>query len=88
MNLKAKLSLVTRSSKDYQAKICELISQMTLKEKIGQMSQFASYDDRLSEELQTALREGKVGSVLNEVNLKLVNEIQRIAVEESRLGIP
>ena len=31
---------------------------------------------------------GQVGSVLNEVDLNTVNELQRLAVEESRLGIP
>lgn len=38
--------------------------------------------------LQQALREGRIGSVINEVNVEIVNELQRIAVEESRLGIP
>jgi beta-glucosidase len=35
-----------------------------------------------------ALRAGRVGSVLNLVDVDAVNELQRIAVEESRLGIP
>ncbi len=34
------------------------------------------------------MRAGKIGSILNEVNVDTVNELQRIAVEESRLGIP
>jgi beta-glucosidase len=38
--------------------------------------------------LYQAVREGRVGSVLNEVNVGELNELQRIAVQESRLGIP
>ena len=29
-----------------------------------------------------------MGSVLNEVDVEIVNELQRLAMEESRLGIP
>lgn len=57
---------------------------MTLVEKIGQMTQVNGG----SWNLDQAIREGKVGSVLNEVNVDTVNEIQRLAMEESRLGIP
>ncbi|MGB5257296.1 MAG: glycoside hydrolase family 3 N-terminal domain-containing protein, partial [Woeseiaceae bacterium] len=35
-----------------------------------------------------ALRAGRVGSVINVVDVDVINELQRIAVEESRLGIP
>jgi beta-glucosidase len=65
----------------------ELISKMTLEEKIGQMSQFAGRDG-IPWELREAIQQGKVGSILNEVGVDTLNEIQRIAVEESRLGIP
>lgn len=66
----------------------QLIAKMTLAEKIGQMSQFNGMDGEISEEFKEKIRKGLVGSVLNEVNLHKINEIQRIAVEESRLGIP
>lgn len=62
----------------------ELIGRMTLAEKIGQMSQVNGGSHGLHE----AVREGRVGSVINEVNLEEVNELQRLAVQESRLGIP
>jgi beta-glucosidase len=68
--------------------ISTLLSQMTIDEKIGQMSQFSGFDGDLPEHLANAIREGKVGSVINEVDINTVNELQRIAVEESRLGIP
>jgi len=65
-------------------RIKELLSQMTLAEKIGQMSQVNGG----SWNLHQGIREGKVGSVINEVNVETVNELQRVAMEESRLGIP
>jgi beta-glucosidase len=57
---------------------------MTLQEKIGQMSQVNGG----SADLHQAVREGRVGSVLNEVNVEEINELQRLAMLESRLGIP
>ncbi|MEM6965766.1 MAG: beta-glucosidase BglX [Bacteroidota bacterium] len=65
----------------------ELLQKMTLSEKIGQMSQFASREG-LPDDFRAAIRQGKVGSVLNEVDADTLQEIQRIAREESRLGIP
>lgn len=62
----------------------ELLRSMTLSEKIGQMTQYGRAGER---EIQ-ALREGKIGSLLNVWGAKRVNDLQRIAVEESRLGIP
>ena len=67
-----------------EARIGNLLAHMSLKEKIGQMCQ-VNYD---SPNLHNAIRAGRVGSVLNEVHPKAVNELQRIAVEESRMGIP
>jgi beta-glucosidase len=61
-----------------------LVAEMTLAEKIGQMSQVNGGSD----DLHHAVREGRVGSVLNEVNVEEVNELQRISMQESRLGIP
>ena len=66
--------------------IDSLLAQMTLDEKIGQMNQLdPSYDSEAKEAL---IREGKVGSIFNIVGSKEVNRLQRMAVEETRLGIP
>jgi len=65
-----------------------LLAQMTLEEKIGQMSQVNGGESYIHDYLADGLRAGRVGSVLNEVDVDTVNELQRIAVEESRLGIP
>ena len=69
-------------------RIDSLISQMTLQEKIGQMSQFNGFAGDIPGEFKEKIKAGLVGSVLNEVNPETINELQRIAVEESRLGIP
>lgn len=66
-------------------KIDSLINQMTLDEKLGQMNQLSPYH---FEELATRIRKGEVGSILNVTNPKEINKIQKIAIEESRLGIP
>ncbi len=68
-----------------EKRIDEILSQMTLEEKIGQMSQL-SYD--VSGDVGGAIAEGRVGSLLNVVDPVKVNELQKIAVEQSRLGIP
>lgn len=69
-----------------EQKIENLLSQMTLQEKIGQMNQLTGLG--LSDDMKAQIREGKVGSILNELDVTTVNELQRIAVEESRLHIP
>lgn len=66
-------------------KVDSLLSQMTLEEKLGQMNQLSPWD---FEELAARIRKGEVGSILNVVNPEEINKIQKIAVEESRLGIP
>lgn len=71
---------------DVEARIDNLLSQMTLSEKIGQMNQ-VSVGGAVANYAE-ALRSGQIGSILNEVDPVNLNEYQRICVEESRLGIP
>jgi beta-glucosidase len=73
--------------KDTTTRVNELLDRMTLQEKIGQMSQFANRK-KITNDFREAIQQGKVGSVLNEVNADTLRELQRIAREESRLGIP
>ena len=63
-----------------------LLQQMTLQEKIGQLNQLSI--GGFNHGTAGQVRAGMVGSVLNEVNPKVLNRYQKIAVEESRLGIP
>ena len=72
-----------------------LLSSMTLKEKAGQLSLFArpwgSDFNGESPRWNTTLkwiRAGQVGGLFNGERVKTNRELQRIAVEESRLGIP
>lgn len=69
-------------------RVAALLARMTLAEKIGQMNQVHAGDMDAVKELGERLREGRIGSIINQVNVDTVNELQRIAVEESRLGIP
>ncbi|WP_101750727.1 glycoside hydrolase family 3 N-terminal domain-containing protein [Paludibacter jiangxiensis] len=69
-----------------EKKIDRLLGKMTLKEKIGQMYQ-VSGPTRDAAAMQL-IREGRVGSVLNVNNREDINRLQRLAVTETRLGIP
>jgi beta-glucosidase len=71
---------------EVERRVEELLSRMTLAEKIGQMNQVSAGGNVSN--YADALRKGQIGSILNEVDPVKVNEFQRIAVEESRLGIP
>ena len=70
-----------------EERIETLLGRMTLAEKIGQMSQVNVGDSYVHDYLADAIRAGRVGSILNSVDVDTVNELQRIAVEESRLGV-
>ncbi|OQX94941.1 glycosyl hydrolase [candidate division KSB1 bacterium 4572_119] len=61
-----------------------LLSKMTLKEKVGQLNQVSGTNKDTDEQI----RNGRIGSFLNVVGAAETNRLQRIAVEESRLGIP
>lgn len=65
----------------------ELLREMTLREKLGQMTQHA-YGVGDLEQVHHWVRQGDVGSFLNAGTLEKRNELQRLAVEHTRLGIP
>jgi beta-glucosidase len=77
------------------ARVDSVLSLMTLEEKIGQLNQL-SYGSgfgpevkiTVPEEYKRLIREGQIGSFLNAVGTNLTYELQKIAVEESRLKIP
>ncbi len=69
-----------------EKKVEDLLSKMTLEEKVGQMNQISSSANL--EEMSRSIKKGEVGSILNEIDPIRVNALQRLAVEESRLGIP
>lgn len=77
-------------------KINALLKKMTLQEKIGQLNQYSGFWDVTGPIPATGqaarkyqdLRQGRVGAMLNVKGVKNIKELQRIAVEETRLGIP
>lgn len=85
----------------YDKQIDQLISKLTLKEKIGQLNQITGplRDDQI-EGIKQSIRNGEVGSIIlassstagndeqGHVNVELYNDLQRVAVEESRTKIP
>ncbi len=81
---------INESDEKYEVVINELLSKMTLEEKIGQtnLRGTSSRAKTLSEELKQQVREGKVGALLNVMKTEFVDELQKIAVEESPNKIP
>lgn len=73
--------------------IDNLLSRMTLEEKIGQMNQIAG-DDAITGPISSSntkgedLRKGLIGAMLGTYGVAKIRKLQKIAVEESRLGIP
>lgn len=75
-----------QSQAEIENRVNALLSRMTLEEKIGQMNQVTSSGNL--EEMKSLIRAGKVGSILNETDAGRVNELQKVAVEQSKSGIP
>lgn len=77
---------------EMNAFVDELMSKMTLEEKLGQLNLPASDDittgQAKSSNIGTMVSEGKVGGVFNIKGVEKIRDLQRVAVEESRLGIP
>lgn len=76
-------------------RINDLLKRMTVEEKAGQLNQVnggvftgpAANDPGQKAKIQMT-RDGKVGSFLNVIGVKETKNMQKVAVEESRLGIP
>ncbi|MEL6688328.1 MAG: glycoside hydrolase family 3 N-terminal domain-containing protein, partial [Pseudomonadota bacterium] len=77
-------------------RISDLLSQMTLAEKVGQLTQFSGFHDVTgpapadwrAAQKHHLLQAGVIGSMLNVVGTEDVRNYQQLAVENSRLGIP
>ena len=69
-----------------------LIAQMTLAEKLGQLTMAAASHTVtgpvVADEPLAAIEAGTIGNVLNLIGADHVRELQRLAVQRSRLGIP
>lgn len=69
-----------------------LMNQMTIEEKIGQLNLPSAGDittgQAKSSDIAVKIKEGQVGGLFNIKGLEKIKEVQRVAVEESRLKIP
>lgn len=88
-----KANVEERSVENIREEVERLISKMSIEEKIGQMSQITASDfsfgaDVESEPPDQMVMKGKVGSILGAFDSKRVFDLQKIAVEQSPLGIP
>lgn len=75
-----------------KAFIDDLMKKMTLEEKIGQLNLPGSGDivtgQAQSSDIGKKIREGKVGGLFNIKSVAKIKEVQKVAVEQSRLKIP
>ncbi len=74
------------------SRVDDLIARMTLAEKLGQLtmtaSTYAVTGPVIAGDSTDAIKAGTIGNLLNMVGAAHVREMQRLAVEESRLGVP
>ncbi|MCB9015970.1 MAG: beta-glucosidase BglX [Lentimicrobiaceae bacterium] len=85
-----------KSDRAMDQKISELISKMTLEEKVGQLNQLSNPYQQTgtgeasehNESFDEMVANGEVGSFLNVLGVDETMRLQKIAVEKSRLGIP
>ena len=72
--------------------INDLMSEMTLEEKLGQLNLPASGDittgTASSSDIAQKIKAGKVGGLFNIKSVQKIRDVQKIAVEESRMKIP
>ena len=72
--------------------VSELIAKMTLEEKLGQLNLPTSGDittgQANSSNVAKNIEQGKVGGLFNIKSVQKIKEVQKIAVEKSRLKIP
>ncbi|MEO7976826.1 beta-glucosidase BglX [Flavobacterium sp.] len=95
-NMNAQKKPYLDENKTIEERVDLLMQQMTLEEKVGQMNQYNGFWDvtgpapkgGTAELKYEHLRKGWVGSMLTVRGVKEVRAVQKIAVEETRLGIP
>lgn len=75
-------------SQPVEKRVDDLLSRMTLDEKIGQLNQRSSWSgESATGYFSKEIEAGNIGSLLN-VDPVSADSLQRVAVEKSRLGIP
>ena len=78
----------TNSATDIKTRVEALLGRMSLEEKIGQLTEIAVADFYRGQDPKAEIRKGGVGAIMYVTNPKKINELQKVAVEESPSGIP
>ena len=82
----------TMDEKELDRKVDSVLSKMTLEEKLGQLTLYTSYWDVtgpvMREDYVEEIKAGRCGNIFNAHTVAYNKGLQKIAVEESRLGIP
>lgn len=85
-------SPVSDPDRSIEQKVDSLLSIMTLEEKVGQLTLYTSDMDQtgafLRPEYLEDVRSGSVGAIFNAYGAEYTRELQEMAVDETRLGIP
>src|SRR5208282_4826968 len=78
------------SDSEIRGRADALIERMTVEEKVGQLNQESGIliKDFVDQKPDDDIREGRVGSILWLSEVKEINRLQHIAVDQSRLHIP
>ncbi|MBQ4067170.1 MAG: glycoside hydrolase family 3 C-terminal domain-containing protein [Clostridia bacterium] len=87
--------------KEFEPRALEILAKMSLREKIGQLNQAVMpYDEASMKAFKDRLRRGEVGSIIlstsatagndeqKAVVVEMLNDLQRVSVEEGPQGIP
>lgn len=86
------LSSPAQQDPKMKAFVDQLMRRMTLEEKLGQLNLPAAGDittgQAKSSDIAKKIREGKVGGLFNIKSVARIRDVQRVAMEESRLKIP
>lgn len=85
-----------KSNDAVEARISDLLDQMTAEEKVGQLTQLSGFYDvtgpapegERDAQKHELLQRGIIGSMLNVVGYDEIKTFQTYAIENSRLGIP
>ena len=77
---------------EIDSRLGQLLDAMTLEEKIGQMTLVSAgwvvTGPKVSGDYMAAIKAGRIGAISNLWGPDETREVQRVAVEETRLGVP
>lgn len=86
------INVRTTNVQTTNVQISDLLSRMTLEEKVGQLNLISADLDRTGPSMETAhqddIKRGRIGAIFNAYGAEFTHKLQAIAVEQTRLGIP